>query len=1235
MSWVIEATDTNGVLARIRGTFKITGSVASSYIAPSASLLADPAGSAQAVSNALAAALQAETTRAQQAEAAANSTGATHTAQIADINGRTNVWNSALTNAGAFINGNAISNGANITLSGGSGTTFAEVSNVVRAIAFTNGGATINGNLITNGAAITITGSGGPSYLETTNIAAAAVAGYSNAVSNAVAKAGTAWQNPSSATNWTWTSDGTQITLTGYSGPNAVVIPDMLDGLPVTGFGTIFRADPITSISGGNNVTTIGISAFDSCTALTSVSLPSAATIGGSAFINCTALTSVSLPNATTIGSLAFINCTALTSVSLPNATTIGGSAFSVCTALASVSLPNATTIGAQVFYGCPVLTSVYFGQNAPAEAAYVYTDTPNATNYVTNPQATGWGTNWNGRPVVRMPVYADEYWRRGTNLTDLLSAKQDTIAGTVVTNGGSGASLTGITAAQVGAVASNDARYLASVTNAGAFINGNAISNGANITLSGGSGTTFSEVSNVVRAIAFTNGGATINGNLVTNGAAITITGSGGPSYLETTNIAAAAVAGYSNAVSNAVAKAGTAWQNPVSATNWTWTSDGTNITLTGYTGPAAVVIPDTLDGLPVTGFGSVFQYNGSITNVSGGANVTALGDAAFGECIHLTSVSLPNVTTIGENAFSYCASLASISVPNVVTVGRDAFLACDNLASISLPNATTINLEAFNSCDVLTSVYFGQNAPAEAADVYTLAPNVTNYVTNPQATGWTNVWNGRPVVRMPVYADEYWRRGTNLTDLLSAKQDTIAGTVVTNGGSGASLTGITAAQVGAPSNNAAGISLACGFTNLQPLAVSQLPDVVLTNGGSGTITALNVAGNLTLKTNGTYNGAIVFENPAALVTGAIWQISSIAVPTNALNHDNALCITYNARWNQGAPGSGIGAEEKWERITNDHCVQMGIESRYDETFQPLTTRGNVEWHIDVDASTNGPLVWKRPLFFAYSMGGASGNRQAFMRLGDWAYDQGIGARFEVLGSAEFYGATNNRPSLQVRQYTGQTQPLMRGLDSTDAVVFTVSTSGVVTANGSGLTGITAAQVGAVSNNATGIAAAGGLTGGVFSVGTSVSNLNGTLYIPTNLLQGATGPQGPAGTNGADGASGITNAVVTRIVTYSTTNPVITLAEGTNAWNWTPPTNVALNCTFSGPGAGYAGSGMLRLVRTNNDNSVSWPTNAVWFVNGTRTTNAPTLLNYNRIVVDCFDNMWTLGLVSTNSTSL
>jgi hypothetical protein len=281
------------------------------------------------------------------------------------------------------------------------------------------------------------------------------------------AKADTAWQNPASATNWTWTSDGNEITLTGYTGPNDVVIPDMLDGLPVTGFGTIFSpgsaGSAITSVSGGANVTSIGIGAFYDCAALTSISLPSATSIGDSAFYDCAALTSISLPSATSIGFGTFGDCAALTSISLPSATSIGIFAFSSCPALPSVSLPSATSIGYGAFDSCPALTSVSlpvatsigifaftdcpaltnvtFRQDAPTEAENVFASIP--TNQVTitvdNPTATGWGEKWNGMPVVRKGLYAD-------NLGTMAGEDKDDYVATADTNGWETGSHAGLT---------------------------------------------------------------------------------------------------------------------------------------------------------------------------------------------------------------------------------------------------------------------------------------------------------------------------------------------------------------------------------------------------------------------------------------------------------------------------------------------------------------------------------------------------------------------------------------------------------------------------------------------------------------------------------------------------------------------------------------------------------------------------------------------------------------------
>lgn len=89
------------------------------------------------------------------------------------------------------------------------------------------------------------------------------------------------------------------------------------------------------------NATSIGISAFYYCTALTSVDLPAATSIGNYAFYFCTSLTSVYLPVATSIGNYAFIYCTALDTLILRKSDTI--CTLSNTNALASTPIASGT----------------------------------------------------------------------------------------------------------------------------------------------------------------------------------------------------------------------------------------------------------------------------------------------------------------------------------------------------------------------------------------------------------------------------------------------------------------------------------------------------------------------------------------------------------------------------------------------------------------------------------------------------------------------------------------------------------------------------------------------------------------------------------------------------------------------------------------------------------------------------------------------------------------------------
>ena len=171
-------------------------------------------------------------------------------------------------------------------------------------------------------------------------------------------------------------------------------------------------------------VTTIGVSAFDHCSAMTVVTIPSGVTtIGEAAFSGCTALSSIDIPNSVTnIGNMAFFgsgltsvvipnsvtkigyeafdhckdltsatisknmgslsyrffcDCTNLTSVILPEGvTTIGEDAFSGCTGLTSITIPcSVTTIDKYAFEGCSNLTSLTVSGNLYAIGGDAFKD--------------------------------------------------------------------------------------------------------------------------------------------------------------------------------------------------------------------------------------------------------------------------------------------------------------------------------------------------------------------------------------------------------------------------------------------------------------------------------------------------------------------------------------------------------------------------------------------------------------------------------------------------------------------------------------------------------------------------------------------------------------------------------------------------------------------------------------------------------------------------------------------
>ena len=434
----------------------------------------------------------------------------------------------------------------------------------------------------------------------------------------------------------------------------SITIPDSVSSI---GNFVFYGCSSLTSITLSNNITNIGNSAFAGCSSLTSITIPDRVTsIEKYAFYNCSGLTSITIPDSvTSIGESAFRNCTSLTSITIPDGvTSIGNSAFEDCSSLKTISLSCKSSLKKSDFGEQADLVSYTNQHLLTKTAAKAATCTEDGNKeYWTCEHCGKYFLSDDANPETAKAVELSE------TITPALKHKNATTRGAVKPTE----------------------------------------------TKPGYSGDRYCPDCDTVLEKGYT---YWIEDNLtwkLYEDGTLNISGTGAmKNYIYGNNKSPARL---NLSVTSIVIEEGVTSVGDYAFENCD------NLT--------SITIPGNVESIGE----SAFYSCDNLTDVTLQDGVKSIGDAAFIWCNNLTNIVLPNsITSIGDWAFKDCTSLTSIKIPSSVTSIDDPFYNCSSLKTISLDCDSPLKRTDFgNQADLVS--YASHTLKKTAAKVATCTEN------------------------------------------------------------------------------------------------------------------------------------------------------------------------------------------------------------------------------------------------------------------------------------------------------------------------------------------------------------------------------------------------------------------------------------------------------------------------------------------------------------------------------